>query len=102
VGDYGTFFNLEALGPDAATFVDLKGFHLRPIVFFDFGWVGNNNNARCMINDSSCSIAGVGGGLRLGYGKRFAARLDLGHALMDGNQKAAGTSRGHITVNFSF
>lgn len=102
VGDYGTFFNLEALGPDAATFVDLRGFHLRPIVFFDFGWVGNNNNARCMINDSSCSIAGVGGGLRLGYGKRFAARLDLGHALMDGNQKAAGTSRGHITVNFSF
>lgn len=102
VGDYGTFFNLEALGPDAATFVDLRGFHLRPLVFFDYGWVGNNNNARCMINDSSCSLAGVGGGLRLGYGKRFAARLDLGHALMDGNQKAAGTTRGHITVNFSF
>jgi hemolysin activation/secretion protein len=102
VGDFGTFFNLEALGPDAGTFVNLRGFHVRPLVFFDFGWVGNNNNARCMINDTSCSLAGVGGGLRLGYGKRFSARLDLGHALEDGNQKTAGTTRGHMTVNFSF
>jgi hemolysin activation/secretion protein len=102
VGDFGTFFNLEALGPDAGTFINLRGFHVRPLVFFDFGWVGNNNNARCMINDTSCSLAGVGGGLRLGYGKRFAARLDLGHALEDGNQKTAGTTRGHMTVNFSF
>lgn len=102
VGDYGTFFNIEGLGPDIATFINLGGFHLRPLAFFDFGWAGNNNNARCMINDSSCSLAGVGGGLRLGYGKRFAARLDLGHALLDGNQKDAGTTRGHITVNFSF
>jgi hemolysin activation/secretion protein len=102
VGDFGTFFNLEALGPDAGTFINLRGFNLRPLAFFDFGWVGNNNNARCMINDTSCSLAGVGGGLRLGYGKRFAARLDLGHALEDGNQKAAGTTRGHVTVNFSY
>jgi hemolysin activation/secretion protein len=55
-----------------------------------------------MINDSSCTLAGVGGGIRLGYGKRFSARLDLGHALEDGNQKAAGTTRGHMAVNFSF
>ena len=102
VGDYGSFLNLEGLGPDVGRFINLWGFNLRPIAFFDFGWVGNNNNAQCMINDSSCTLAGVGGGLRLGYGKRFAARLDLGHALQDGNQKAAGTTRGHLTVNFSF
>jgi hemolysin activation/secretion protein len=102
VGDYGSFLNLEALGPDVARFINLWGFSLRPIGFFDFGWVGNNNHTRCMINDSSCTLAGVGGGIRLGYGKRFSARLDLGHALEDGNQKAAGTTRGHMAVNFSF
>ena len=102
VGDFGTFFNIEGLGPDAARFVNLGGFYLRPLVFFDFGWVGNNKNARCMVNETSCSIAGIGGGLRLGYGKRFAARLDMGHALEDGNLRAAGSARGHLTVNFSF
>lgn len=102
VGDYGSFLNLEALGPDAGSFINLWGFNLRPLVFFDFGWVGNNNSARCMVNDTSCTLAGVGGGLRLGYGKRFSARLDLGHAIHDGNQRSAGTNRGHLIVNFSF
>lgn len=102
VGDYGSFLNLEGLGPDVGRFINLWGFNLRPLVFFDFGWVGNNNNTRCMINDTSCTLASTGGGIRLGYGKRFSARLDLGHALEDGNQKAAGTTRGHMAVNFSF
>ena len=102
VGDYGSFLNLEGLGPDVGRFINLWGFNLRPLVFFDFGWVGNNNNTRCMINDTSCTLASTGGSIRLGYGKRFSARLDLGHALEDGNQKAAGTTRGHMAVNFSF
>ena len=102
VGDYGSFLNLETLGPDVGKFVNLWGFSLRPLAFFDFGWVGNNQNTRCMINETSCTLAGVGGGIRLIYGKRFAARLDLGHTLMDGNQRAAGTTRGHMVVNFSF
>jgi hemolysin activation/secretion protein len=102
VGDYGSFLNLEGLGPDVGRYINLWGFNLRPLVFFDFGWVGNNNNTRCMINETSCTLASTGGGIRLGYGKRFSARLDLGHALEDGNQKAAGTTRGHMAVNFSF
>jgi hemolysin activation/secretion protein len=102
VGDYGSFLNLEGLGPDVGSFINLGGFNLRPLAFFDFGWVGNNNNTRCMINETSCTLAGVGGGIRLGYGRRFSARLDLGHALENGNQKAAGTTRGHMAVNFSF
>lgn len=102
VGDFGTFFNLEGLGPDAGRYVNLWGFTLKPLAFFDFGWVGNHNNTRCTIRGSSCSLASVGGGIRFSYGKRLFGRLDIGHALEDGNQKAAGTNRGHLAVNFSF
>ncbi|MBA4142847.1 MAG: ShlB/FhaC/HecB family hemolysin secretion/activation protein [Nitrosospira sp.] len=102
VGDYGSFLNLEALGPDVGRYINLWGVHLRPLVFFDVGWVGNNHHTRCMINDTSCTLAGVGGGIRLGYGKRFSARLDMGQALLDGNQTTANSSRGHMVVNFSF
>ena len=47
-------------------------------------------------------IAGVGGGIRFAIGKKFSGRLDFGHALMDGNQKAAGTTRGHLAINFHY
>jgi hemolysin activation/secretion protein len=102
VGDYGAFLNLEGLGPDVGRFINLWGFSLRPLIFADFGWVGNNNKTMCMINETSCTLAGVGGGLRIGYGKRFSARLDIGQALEEGNQTSANTSRGHLVMNFSF
>jgi hemolysin activation/secretion protein len=102
VGDYGAFLNLEGLGPDAARFMNLWGFSLRPLVFFDFGWVGNNHKTLCMVNETSCTLMGVGGGLRISYGKRFSARLDMGQALLDGNQTTANTHRGHLILNLSF
>lgn len=103
VGDYGTSFNIEGLGPDFAKLVNSESLSLRPLVFFDFGWAGNNNQqAPCITQGSSCEIAGVGGGIRFAIGKKFTGRLDFGHALMDGNQKAAGTSRGHLAINFHY
>jgi len=102
VGDYGASFNIEALGPDFARLVNSESLSLRPLGFFDFGWAGNNHNAPCHAQNSSCEIAGVGGGIRFAIGKKFSGRLDFGHALMDGNQKAAGTSRGHLAINFHY
>lgn len=102
VGDYGTSFNLEGLGPDFAKLVNSESLSLRPIGFFDFGWVGNNHQKPCNAHGSTCEIAGVGGGIRFAIGKKFSGRLDFGHALMDGNQKAAGTSRGHLAINFHY
>lgn len=102
VGDYGASFNIEGLGPDFAKLVNSESLSLRPLGFFDFGWAGNNHQAPCDARDSSCEIAGVGGGIRFAIGKKFSGRLDFGHALMDGNQKAAGTSRGHLAINFHY
>lgn len=102
VGDYGAFFNLEALGPDFAKFGKSESLTLRPLAFFDFGWVGNNHQMPCNVNGSSCELAGVGGGIRFAIGKKFSGRLDFGHALLDGNQKAAGTTRGHLAINFHY
>lgn len=102
VGDYGAFFNLEGLGPDFAKFGKSENLTLRPLAFFDFGWVGNNNQMPCNANGSSCEIAGVGGGIRFSIGKKFSGRLDFGHALIDGNQKQAGTTRGHLAINFHY
>lgn len=102
VGDYGTSFNLEGLGPDIAKFVKSESVSLRPLVFFDFGWAGNNHNMYCNVDGTSCTLAGVGGGIRFAIGKQLFGRLDFGHALIDGNQKAAGTTRGHLAVNFTY
>ncbi len=102
VGDYGTSFNIEGLGPDFAKLVNSESLSLRPLGFFDFGWAGNNHQAPCDAHGSSCEIAGVGGGIRFAIGKKFSGRLDFGHALMDGTQKAAGTTRGHLAINFHY
>ncbi|MCB1948766.1 POTRA domain-containing protein [Nitrosomonas sp.] len=105
VGDYGTFFNIEGLGPNVAQYLKhekLRSVNLRPLVFFDFGWAGNHKGKPCLINETSCTLAGVGGGLRLAIGKQFTSRLDVGHALMDGNRKSAGSNRIHLSVNFAY
>lgn len=102
VTDVGTVINLEGLGPDFAKFVNSESLSLKPLVFFDFGWGGNNHQMPCNANGSSCALAGVGGGIRFAIGKRFTGRLDFGHALIDGNQKAAGTTRGHLAINFHY
>ncbi len=102
VGDYGSFVNLEGLGPNLNKFMKIEQVSLRPLVFFDFGWAGNNHNKPCIGNDTSCTLASVGGGVRFAVGQKFHGRLDFGHALQDGNQKTAGSTRGHLSVNFSY
>lgn len=102
VGDIGAVFNIEGLGPDFAKLVNSESLNLRPIVFFDVGWAGNNHHMSCNVSGSSCTLAGVGGGIRFAIGKRFSGRLDFGHALIDGNQKMAGTTRGHLAINFHY
>lgn len=102
VGDFGTTFNIEGLGPDFAKFANSESYSLRPLIFFDVGWAGNNHHAPCTATGSSCTIAGVGGGIRFAIGKRFSGRLDFGHALIDGNQKMAGTTRGHLAINIHY
>lgn len=102
VGDYGTSFNLEGLGPDLARIINAQQTSLRPVAFFDVGWAGNNHHVPCNADGSSCTLASVGGGIRFAIGKQFSGRLDFGHALIDGNQKAAGTTRGHLAINFYY
>lgn len=105
VGDYGTFFNIEGLGPNLIQYLNyqkLNQFNLRPLAFFDFGWAGNHDRKQCMINDTSCALAGIGGGIRLNIGKQFSSRLDVGHALMDGRIKQAGSNRIHLSINFVY
>ncbi len=105
VGDFGSFVNLEGLGPNIAQYLShdkLKSVNLRPLVFFDFGWAGNHQDKACMSNNTSCTLASVGGGIRLAIGKRFSTRVDVGHALKDGNRRSAGSNRIHLSVNYSY
>ncbi|MCB1985406.1 MAG: ShlB/FhaC/HecB family hemolysin secretion/activation protein [Burkholderiales bacterium] len=105
VGDFGTFFNIEGLGPNVLQYLNhekLKSANLRPLVFFDFGWAGNHKDKTCLTNDTTCALAGVGGGIRLAIGKQLTTRLDVGHALMDGNRKMAGSNRVHLSLNFVY
>lgn len=105
VGDFGTFFNIEGLGPNILQYLNhekLKSVNLRPLVFFDFGWAGNHKDKNCLTNDTTCALAGIGGGIRLAIGKQLVTRLDVGHALMDGNRKTAGSNRVHLSLNFVY
>ncbi|HNR11674.1 MAG TPA: hypothetical protein PKN72_10815, partial [Nitrosomonas europaea] len=61
-----------------------------------------NHRAFCDAGGASCTLASLGGGLRFTIGKQLSGRLDFGHALMDGNQKQAGTTRGHLAINFYY
>lgn len=102
VGDYGVSFNLEGLGPDIASYIKSESISIRPLVFFDIGWAGNNHHMNCNAHSSSCALAGVGGGIRFKIGKQFSGRLDLGQALIDGNLQEAGDMRGHLAINIHY
>lgn len=102
VGDYGIAFNLEGLGPDIASYIKSESISIRPLAFFDIGWVGNNHHMDCNAHSSSCALAGIGGGLRFKIGKQFSGRLDLGQALIDGNLQKAGDMRGHLAINIHY
>lgn len=103
-GDYGYFASLEALGPDLAPlFGEVGNVRLRPLVFVDYGSVGNREDKPCRgVDEHSCQLSSVGVGLRFDVGKTVTVRFDVGRTLVAGTFSAAGSNRGHLAVNLAF
>lgn len=101
-GDSGLYANLEGLAPDLRQAIGFEGGSLRPLVFVDWGRVGNHYRWPCAGTDTRCSLASVGVGVRFSIGKRLSGRLDVARTLENGPQTAAGTNRGDIALSLVF
>jgi hemolysin activation/secretion protein len=100
-GDYGFYVSLEGLGPPLVGRTD-KSASVRPLVFFDYGHITNHKDTPCFRTESSCTLSGVGFGLRLTLSRWLAGRLDVAYAIDDSTQTTAGTVRVHFALNAVF
>jgi hemolysin activation/secretion protein len=102
-GDSGAQATLE-LGSAPFTAAALGGAQLRAALFTDAGWVANRGGDRCFGERSSCHIAGLGLGLRLGWGQgawQAQLRLDVARALVAGPRSERGATRVHAAAQLS-
>jgi len=105
-GDKGYRWSIEAITPDIGKKIG-DNFSLRGLVFTEHAHVSSNTDTTGVNNASRFGIGSVGGGLRLGYGKYFAGKLDIGYVL-DGDTGVGGGSRvdgdtfGHISLGVTW
>jgi hemolysin activation/secretion protein len=105
-GDSGASASVELVGPNLLGLPSpgggpLRGGSLRPVLFADVGWVRNRLGTPCRVNETECSLAGVGAGLRYAAGP-LQAKLDVAYALRAGNRTDRHATRAHFSVSYSF
>lgn len=100
-GDSGATASIELASPDFGKRIGMSAGTFRLVGFADAGWVRNHLGTPCRLNEASCSIAGIGFGLRYAAGP-LQAKLDIAHALKDGNRTGRNDTHAHFTVSYSF
>ena len=90
--DKGASAQFEVFTPDLARTVGLpEGFRVRAVGFYDAGTVSRNQALPGEV--TSRTIADVGLGLRVHYGKQLSLRVDVAHVLRDGGTRQSGDNR---------
>lgn len=98
-GDYGLIARLELLGPNLGT----DSARARPQAFMDHGRVANHNGMPCRgTTEASCTLRGVGAGVRLNFGKNVSAALDVARALNNGVTTVSGDVRAHLSITVAY
>lgn len=101
IGDYGALGSVELYAPamqlpfnERQTMVQLLG-------FVDAGKVWNHLDTPCLNNQSSCPLASVGLGARVGLGG-LQLRIDVGYALKNGSTTQSGDVRANFLASYTF
>lgn len=100
-GDSGVSATLELYSPSLLPATASPKSALRLLGFVDAGKVWNRLNTPCRDAQSSCTLAAVGLGTRLDW-RNLQFRLDLAHALKNGNLTERGDNRAHLQLIYSF
>lgn len=100
-GDSGVSATLELYSPSLLPATASPKSALRLLGFVDAGKVWNRLNTPCRDAQSSCTLAAVGLGTRLDW-QNLQFRLDLAHALKNGNLTERGDNRAHLQLIYSF
>jgi hemolysin activation/secretion protein len=99
-GDRGALASIELLTPNLLGAKDRPQAALRLLGFVDAGQAANHLDTPCRASQSSCSLASVGFGARLGYGG-LQLKADVAHALKDGIRTLKGDNRIHFQAIYS-
>ncbi|MDM4764732.1 ShlB/FhaC/HecB family hemolysin secretion/activation protein [Pelomonas sp. SE-A7] len=98
-GDVGVIASVELMGP-AMAISDALG-SARLLGFVDAGKVWNRLGTPCRQLNTECPLASIGLGLRIG-GQALQLRLDVAHALRQGQRTDRGDDRVHFAATYSF
>ena len=98
-GDKGAALSLELVSPRLAW--PGPAVDLRWLAFVDAGQVSNNGDLACRAGQSSCALASLGLGLRLGWGP-VQLRLSVAQARQDAASTRSGDWRTHLALHASF
>jgi hemolysin activation/secretion protein len=101
IGDSGVAASVELYAPALVRALGSQQSTLQLLGFFDAGKVWNHLNTPCRGTQSVCPLGSFGVGLRAGLGT-LQLRLDIAHALKDGNASAAGENRANVLATYVF
>ena len=104
-GDSGLTATLELTSPNLLPLLRPgaadSGSSLNLVSFVDAGWVSNRLGTPCRLNQTECSLGGLGLGLRYATGP-LQLRLDLAHAAEPAARTGRHDTRAHVAVSYSF
>ena len=101
IGDQGLVGSVELYAPAFIEPFGTPRSMLQLLAFADAGKVWNHEGTPCVGTESICPLASFGVGLRWEL-ETLQVRLDLGHALKDGNSTSSGENRVSFLASFSF
>jgi hemolysin activation/secretion protein len=101
VGDQGLVGSVELYAPQFEEPFGTPQSMLQFLAFVDAGKVWNHQAAWCVGTSTICPLASFGAGLRFEL-QTLQLRLDLAHALKNGNSTSAGENRVTFLATVSF
>lgn len=94
---YRTSLELQGSNLGKALQADLQ---LRPVVFYDAGWVQRNRSLPGEQKNNAISSAGIG--LRASWGSNLQARVDYATVLQGGGVRKSGDRKLHANLTLTF
>ena len=100
LNDRGYRTSLELQGSNLAKAMQAGQLQIRPIVFYDAGWVQRNRSLPGEQKQNAIASAGIG--LRANWGSNLQARIDYATVLQGGGVRKSGDRKLHANLTLTF